>query len=84
MTLPLRPPLFSDQKILMMLDPSVHANRPAVERHHVFPKAYLETIGITDTRDTNQIANYALLEWGDNADISDSAPVEYQPVMRSE
>jgi hypothetical protein len=74
--------LFSDQKILAMLDPSVHANRSAVERHHVFPKKYLEKIGITDTRDTNQIANYALLEWGDNADISDSAPVEYLPVMR--
>jgi hypothetical protein len=75
-------PLFSDQKILTMLDPSVHAKRAAVERHHLFPKAYLEKIGITGTRDTNQIANYALLEWGDNADILDRPPVEYLPVMR--
>jgi hypothetical protein len=75
-------PLFSDQKILAMLDPSVHASRAAVERHHLFPKAHLKKLGIVDTRDTNQIANYALLEWGDNGDISGSPPAEYLPVMR--
>src|SRR6266496_2945458 len=74
-------PLFSDQKIQNMLDPSVHANRSAVERHHLFPKAHLHKVGITETRETNQIANFAPVEWGDNADISDRSPAEYLPVM---
>jgi hypothetical protein len=74
--------LFSDQKVLKMLDPSIHANRAAVERHHLFPKGYLEKLNITDIRDTNQIANYALVEWGDNVGISKKAPEKYVPVMQ--
>ena len=65
-----------------MLDPLVHANRAAVERHHLFPKAHLKSLGVIDTRDTNQIANYALVEWGDNSGISDSAPSDYLPTMK--
>lgn len=38
---------------------------------------------ITEIRETNQIANFALVEWGDNGDISDQPPSEYLPVMRS-
>lgn len=74
--------LFSDQKVVRMLDPSVHANRAAVERHHLFPKKYLAKLGLTHTRDTNQIANYALVEWGDNAEIGARAPSEYVPMLR--
>lgn len=76
-------PLFSDQKLESMLDPSVHARRSAVERHHLFPKAYLKKLGISDLRETNQIANYALLEWGDNSTVSAKAPVEYLEDLRS-
>ncbi len=71
--------LFSQQKIVDLLEPSVHSTRRAAERHHLFPKAYLATLGVKQTRDTNQIANYALLEWGDNAEISDLPPNEYLP-----
>ncbi len=73
--------LFSKQKVGELLDPTVKGKRSAVERHHLFPKAYLKTIGIESLRDTNQIANYALVEWGDNADISDRAPAEYLPEL---
>ncbi len=77
-------PLFSDQKIHVMLDPSVHSTRRAVERHHLFPKAYLaDKLRITEIRDTNQIANYALVEWGDNAAIADTAPADYVPIMHA-
>lgn len=76
------PALFSKLKVADLLDPSVHANRTGVERHHLFPKAFLARQGIRAIRETNQIANYALVEWGDNADISDRAPAEYVPVMR--
>jgi hypothetical protein len=73
--------LFSSQKVSFLLDPSVHANRSAAERHHLFPKAHLQKQGITDHRETNQVANYALIEWGANAEISDTAPDNYLPVM---
>ena len=76
------PALFSKIKVADLLDPSIHANRSAVERHHLFPKGFLSKIGITAIRDTNQIANYALVEWVDNVDISDQAPAEYLPDMK--
>jgi len=75
--------LFSKIKVADLLDPSMHAKRSAVERHHLFPKGFLSKLGITAIRDTNQIANYALVEWGDNADISDQAPVDYLPPMKN-
>lgn len=74
--------LFSKIKVADLLDPSMHANRSAVERHHLFPKGFLGKLGITAIRDTNQIANYALVEWGDNAAISDQAPADYLPHMK--
>jgi hypothetical protein len=75
--------LFSKIKVADLLDPSVHANRTAVERHHLFPKGFLAKQGINAIRETNQIANYALVEWGDNANISDQAPVDYLPGMKA-
>ena len=75
--------LFSNIKVADLLDPSMHAHRAAVERHHLFPKGFLSKQGITDTRDTNQIANYALVEWGDNTDISDQAPLNYLPDIKA-
>jgi len=74
--------LFSNLRIADLLDPGTHANRDAVERHHLFAKAHLAKQGIASTRDTNQIANYAWVEWGDNADISDDPPSEYVPIMK--
>lgn len=69
--------LFSKLKVSELLDPVSQGMRAAVERHHLFPKAYLETLGITELRETNQIANYALIEWGDNMEVSDQPPVDY-------
>jgi len=69
--------LFSKIKVADLLDPSIHANRNAVERHHLFPKGFLSKQGLNAIRDTNQIANYALVECGDNTDISDQAPADY-------
>ena len=73
--------LFSNVRISELLDPAVQAPRSAVERHHLFPKKYLKTLGIAGRRETNQIANYSLVEWGDNAEILDSAPSDYLPIM---
>lgn len=77
------PALFSKLKVSELLDPVSQGVRGAVERHHLFPKGYLKTLGITDLRETNQIANYALVEWGDNMKIMDQSPAEYLPGMIS-
>jgi len=75
--------LFSKVKMSDLLDPAVQANKSAIERHHLFPKGYLKNLKITGTRDTNQIANYAFVEWLDNIKISDQAPSEYMPALKS-
>ncbi len=71
--------LFSEMKIDDLFDPGVKQTKAPVERHHLFPKAYLSSIGITGTTRTNQIANFAFVEWADNIAISDSKPSEYFP-----
>jgi len=75
--------LFSKLKISDLLDPASKAPRSAAERHHLFPKGYLKTLGVTDNKDTNQIANFAYVEWGDNNDISDQSPQDYLPDMEA-
>ena len=71
--------LYSKQMVADLLDPSLNANKSALERHHLFPKAYLNRNGISGARETNQIANFALVEWGDNVSISDESPQTYTP-----
>jgi len=77
------PVLFSRMTVSELLDPVSQGVRQAVERHHLFPKGHLATLGISDLRETNQIANYAFVEWGDNVKILDRAPTEYLPEMQS-
>jgi hypothetical protein len=69
--------LFSDMSVSELFDQAMDGPRKAIERHHLFPRGYLKSIGITGVRRTNQIANYALVEWHDNADIGDQAPSQY-------
>lgn len=71
--------LFSDLKISELLDPSVSARKKGVERHHLFPKAYLKAQGVSNQTRRNQIANYAHVEWADNIEISDRSPADYFP-----
>ena len=71
--------LFSRMKIHDLLEEGLRAKKSPLEIHHLFPKEYLRRTGITDQQQINQIANYALVEWNDNIDISDKAPSEYLP-----
>lgn len=64
-------------KVNELLDSVIRAKKSSLEVHHLFPKNYLHKIGVTETIETNQIGNYALLEWPDNIDISDLSPREY-------
>ncbi|HEV2435750.1 MAG TPA: DUF262 domain-containing protein [Verrucomicrobiae bacterium] len=72
--------LFSEMKVSELLDPALNANRSAIEKHHLFPIDYLESIEIKDKAEVNQIANFAFVEWGDNSDISSQSPAEYFPL----
>ena len=72
--------LYSNLMISDLLDSTVNPNRSALEKHHLFPKAYLRNLG-KDDKYINQIANFALVEWNDNLEISDSSPSEYVPKL---
>jgi hypothetical protein len=74
--------LFSRMRIRDLLDPAVTAPR-SIERHHLFPKAYLAAQGITATTRVNAIANMAFLDWPENATISAVAPAAYWPSLTS-
>ncbi len=72
--------LFSGLKIRDLLDPNVTAPR-SIERHHLFPKAYLAAKGVTARNQVNAIANMAFLDWPENATISVDSPNKYWPAM---
>jgi hypothetical protein len=71
--------LFSKLKVSDLLQEGLRSKKSALERHHLFPKAWLERNGVLDQTQRNQIANYALVEWSDNINISDTHPREYLP-----
>ena len=71
--------LFSKLKVSDLLQEGLRSKKSALERHHLFPKAWLQRNGVPDQTQRNQIANYALVEWSDNIDISDNHPKEYLP-----
>lgn len=73
--------LLSNLKIKDWIDP---ARRPVkgVEKHHLFPKDYLkQSLNIRSTRQINQVANQALVEWSDNIGISNQEPAIYWPAQ---
>lgn len=89
------PALFAYEAALVLLDaPVLYSNRlkvaealgpgratgvRTVERHHLFPRGFLASKEITETQQINRIANFAYVEWTDNAGISDANPAEYVP-----
>lgn len=76
------PVLFSHKKVGDLIDPTLQAPKKALERHHLFPRAWLERQGLDDLKLINQMANLALLEWPDNIAIGDEPPVLYAPKIR--
>lgn len=71
--------LLSTGKVRSRLDPAVIAKK-GIERHHLFPRGHLKkTLRVSGTKQINQIANMALVEWNDNIAISDKAPAQYWP-----
>lgn len=69
--------LFSTLTTRELFSPAATGTKNALERHHLFPKAYLGKTGIPDDRDRNQNANFAFIEWHDNIEILETSPAEY-------
>lgn len=78
------PVLYSRMKVHQLISSGHQAKRRSLERHHLFPKAYLNRIGIQDRALTNQAANYTLVEWAVNAAISNRPPKEYVPNLEAD
>jgi hypothetical protein len=72
--------LFSDLKISTMLDPLVTPVKD-MERHHLFPKAFLKRLNIAENHVVNAISNMSFVDWTDNLAISDTPPMEYWGAM---
>jgi hypothetical protein len=73
--------LYSPFKIAALVDPAIQGSRAVLERHHLFPRAYLEETGLTDLRQINQIANFAAIEWPQNLKIGKQSPRDYVPSL---
>lgn len=69
--------LFSDQRVSDLLDITTKDPGSPIERRQIYSKSYLDTIGHTSTTQRNQIANFALVEWGDHAKKTDLKPEDY-------
>lgn len=73
--------LYSPVKIAAMMDPAIRGPKAAIEKHHLFPRGYLEASGITDLKQINQIANFAPVEWPSNIKIGKKSPADYVPPL---
>ena len=71
------PMLFSTTPLSHYFTLGTAGSKNSIDKHHIFPKHYLETIGFDDDRDRNQIANFTYLDYQTNIDISDDEPKEY-------
>jgi hypothetical protein len=67
-----------------LFDPVVHAKKSSIERHHLFPRKFLEDSGISATSRINQIANLSFVEWPENIEISDVSPAVYWPKYQAQ
>ena len=73
--------LYSPFKIAALVDPAIKGSRAVLERHHLFPRAYLEESGLSDLKQINQIANFAAVEWPQNLKIGKQSPRDYVPAL---
>jgi hypothetical protein len=78
------PALLSKQSIAELVTPDVVGKRAPLERHHLFPKAYLARQGLTSTIDVNQVANLGIVAWDLNGRSGDEAPATYWPLLVEE
>ena len=76
------PMLFSNTPVSKYFIIGSSGTKNAIDKHHIFPKHYLEQIGYTNDRERNQLANFTYLDYVTNIDISDKAPADYVNAYR--
>ena len=76
------PMLFSNTPVSKYFVLGSSGTKNAIDKHHIFPKNYLTTIGFDTDRDRNQIANYTYLDFSTNIEISDKPPLDYVSYYR--
>ena len=76
------PVLFSDKTVVDLLDPSLQSVKKSMEKHHLFPRKWLEMNGVSGPRSINQVGNFSLVEWPENISIGATAPSQYVPKIR--
>lgn len=69
--------LFSTKKLSDLFDPVITVKKSRLDKHHIFPKNYLNKIGTTEQTEQNQVANYVYLDYKTNIVISDDSPIDY-------
>lgn len=76
------PVLFTRNNLLVstLFQAGVDGKKKSLEKHHLFPKACLKSLGYGDNM-INQMANYALIDWKQNISILDAAPSDYYPIV---
>ena len=77
------PMLFSTAPLSKYFVLGTNGNKNSIDKHHIFPKHYLEKIGYDNDRDRNQIANFTYLDYATNIDISDAPPAEYVGTVKN-
>ena len=75
--------LFSNSSISKYFILGASGTKNAIDKHHIFPKHYLTSIGFTSDRERNQLANFTYLDYATNIDISDKPPIEYVSEYRN-
>ena len=76
------PMLFSTIPQTHYFTAGTSGDKSAIDKHHIYPKDYLPSVGYSDDRDRNQIANYTYLDYQTNITISNNAPHDYVQVFR--
>ena len=76
------PMLFSNTPVSKYFVIGSSGTKNAIDKHHIFPKHYLEQIGYANDRDRNQLANFTYLDYATNIEISDKAPADYVNTYR--
>lgn len=69
--------LFGTTPLSQLLLPSASGTKKALDKHHLFPDNYLKSIGQKEKRSAR--ANFALVDYGTNIEISDDSPLDYVP-----
>lgn len=76
--------MFSTQSLQNMLFNGASGSKCNYDKHHLFPKEYLASLGIVDDRLRNQFANFTYIDYTTNIEISDRPPSDYVTSKRGQ